>query len=56
MSILTIPEPLAADSERAKAPSMVADDAKTGGMPMTTQLPGLWTESPLLNTEPGQRR
>ncbi|MEZ5659374.1 MAG: hypothetical protein R3E83_12860 [Burkholderiaceae bacterium] len=56
MSTLTAPEARTRDADKAPAPSLIAGDQKTGGMPMTTPLPGLWTESPLLNGNYGERR
>lgn len=44
----TLPETPAASSRQTQ--TMVCDEAKTGGMPMTTQLPALWLECPLLST------
>ena len=51
MSMLTAPEPRVVDREHLESPGLVNDQGKTGGMPMTTPLPALWTESPLFAGE-----
>ncbi len=50
MNVLTVPEPRA-EARDEPSTGLIADEAKTGGMPMTTPLPALWTESPLLLNE-----